>query len=135
MTEDVLEDNSRYEFENGIPADANDLEQDTAPTVWGRVTTLPFLTDAFSAAPGARARQDVGLDGLDDAGRADPAAARHGYASVPDPSADNFRHHLDPSYDQADTKMLGRYKNYNGMRATRPRTASSAPRPTPTRKT
>ncbi|OWP64985.1 cell surface protein SprA [Hymenobacter amundsenii] len=117
VSEDVLEDNSRYEFENGIPADANDLEQDTAPTVWGRVSKLPFLTDAFSATPGARARQDVGLDGVDDTGE---QGIEPRYTGVADPAADNFRHHLDPSYDQAGAKVLARYKDYNGTQGNSP---------------
>ncbi|MFD2787004.1 T9SS outer membrane translocon Sov/SprA [Hymenobacter rubripertinctus] len=117
VSEDVLSDNNQYEFENGIPADPNDLALETTPTPWGLASRRPFLTDAFSAAPGARVRQDVGLDGLNDGGE---QAKFAGYQAVPDPAADNFRHHLDPSYDQANAKILARYKNFNGMEGNSP---------------
>ena len=107
VSEDVLRDQNQHEFENGLPVDGN--LQDTRRTAWGRVTTQQFLTDAFNAAPGARAAQDVGLDGLNDTDEA--AFFRKVYD---DPSGDNFRHHLDPLYNQNGTQILGRYKNYNG---------------------
>ena len=117
VSEDVLADNNQYEFENGIPADPADIPLETTPTPWGLASKLPFLTDAFSATPGARARQDVGLDGIGDAGEQANVPA---YAAVPDPAADNFRHHLDASYDQSDAKILARYKNFNGMEGNSP---------------
>ena len=113
VSEDVLKDQNQHEFENGLPVDGN--IQDTEPTVWGRVTTQQFLTDAFNAAPGARAAQDVGLDGLNDSDEAD--FFQKVYA---DPSGDNFRHHLDPTYDQNNVGILGRYKNYNGYEGNSP---------------
>ena len=108
VSEDVLKDANQHEFENGLSSDP----QDTRATVWGRVTRQQFLTDAFSAAPGARAIQDVGLDGLSSS---DEQTFFTGiYGGLTDPSADDFRHHLDPFYDQVGAKILGRYKNYNG---------------------
>jgi cell surface protein SprA len=125
VSEDVLKDQNQHEFENGLPVttDPQDIADNSRDTDWGRVTRQQFLTDAFNAAPGARAAQDVGLDGLnDDAERAralptaTPPTPGFGsqFSGLPDPSADNFRHHLDPSYDQSNTKLLGRYKDYNG---------------------
>ena len=120
VSEDVLKDGNQHEFENGLPTtdDPQNVTDNSNPTVWGRVTRQQFLTDAFNAAPGARPRQDVGLDGVNDANERVQATLPAGYgaqfAGLPDPSADDFRHHLDPSYDQANTKILGRYKNYNG---------------------
>ncbi|WP_345110177.1 cell surface protein SprA [Hymenobacter algoricola] len=115
ISEDVLRDNAN-EFENGLPDGATITAQDVQATIWGQVTRQQFLTDAFSAAPGGRNQQDVGLDGLtDDAEKAFFAQANPAYGSIDDPSADNFRHHLDGGYDQTDTKILGRYKQYNGM--------------------
>ncbi|WBO83678.1 T9SS outer membrane translocon Sov/SprA [Hymenobacter yonginensis] len=110
VSEDVLRDNNQYEFENGLPTEDANVATDTRPTAWGRVTRQQFLTDAFSNAPGGRARQDVGLDGLTDT--EETAFFNKAYA---DPSGDNFRHHLDPFYDQNDVKLLGRYKQYNGL--------------------
>ncbi|ALW84557.1 cell surface protein SprA [Hymenobacter sedentarius] len=115
VSEDVLKDDNQHEFENGLPVtdDPQEIADNSKPTVWGRVTKQQFLTDAFNAAPGARARQDVGLDGVNDGNeRAQPQFGP--YTSLPDPSGDDFRHHLDASYDQANAKILGRYKNYNG---------------------
>ncbi|MBD2770088.1 cell surface protein SprA [Hymenobacter sp. BT664] len=115
VSEDVLKDNNLHEFENGLPIsdDPQEIDNNSNPTVWGRVTRQQFLTDAFNSAPGARQRQDVGLDGVNnDAERAKNYGPQ--YSSLPDPSGDDFRHHLDPSYDQANANILGRYKNYNG---------------------
>ena len=119
VSEDVLKDQNQHEFENGLPVPNTDSTNQTRLTPYGIVTRQQFLTDAFNATPGARAAQDVGLDGLNDAAeRAHATLPQSGYgpqfANLPDPSADDFRHHLDPSYDAANTKLLGRYKNYNG---------------------
>ncbi|WP_236050335.1 cell surface protein SprA [Hymenobacter negativus] len=124
VSEDALKDQNQHEFENGLPTttDPQDITDNSNPTVWGRVTRQQFLTDAFNAAPGARTAQDVGLDGLNDDNERAKAATSYGtqFAQLPDPSADNFRHHLDPSYDQSNTKLLGRYKDYNGYEGNSP---------------
>jgi cell surface protein SprA len=133
VSEDVLADQDQHEFENGLPtpADANP-QQLVTPTVWGQVTTQQFLTDAFNATPGARALQDVGLDGYNDAGEqaffANYGTTNPGITIDPryyngtfgDPSADNFRHYLDPSYDVGNTQLLGRYKNYDNYEGNSP---------------
>ncbi len=121
VSEDILADD-RYAFENGLPTTAGDL-QSTQETIWGRVTTQQFLTDAFTGVPGARQYQDIGLDGINDAD--ERTKFQTGFlnlipGAVPqsvlnDPSADNFLHHLDPFYDQQNAGILARYKNFNGM--------------------
>ncbi|WP_345073968.1 cell surface protein SprA [Hymenobacter fastidiosus] len=116
ISEDVLRDENQHEFENGLPDGASITAQDVRQTIWGTVTRQQFLTDAFSASPGGRVQQDIGLDGLtDDQEKAFFAQTSPQYGAIGDPSADNFRHHLDAAYDQADTKILGRYKQYNGL--------------------
>lgn len=116
ISEDVLRDDNQHEFENGLPDGASITAQDVRETIWGQVTKQQFLTDAFSASPDGRSRQDIGLDGLnDDEEKAFFARTSPQYAGIADPSADNFRHHLDGGYDQTNTKILGRYKQYNGM--------------------
>lgn len=125
ISEDVMKNAARYEFENGLPADGSD--QNTTFTPFGRSTNLSYLTDAFDTNGGARANQDVGLDGLqDDRERSffgdpnnNPLSAPK-YVTLPDPSADNFRHHLDESYLASDTKILGRYKQFNGYQGNSP---------------
>ncbi|MDB5235805.1 MAG: cell surface protein SprA, partial [Hymenobacter sp.] len=116
VSEDALKDGNQHEFENGLPTsdDPQEINDNSNPTEWGRVTRQQFLTDAFNAAPGARQRQDVGLDGVSDDNERAQTTYGAPYVGLPDPSGDDFRHHLDPSYDQANTKILGRYKNYNG---------------------
>ncbi|WP_223651330.1 cell surface protein SprA [Hymenobacter psoromatis] len=112
ISEDVLRDQGQHEFENGLPV-PGDPAGFTQPSPYGVVTTQQFLTDAFNATPGARASQDVGLDGLADADEQVFFNAIPGYGALADPSNDDFRHHLDPSYDAASTQLLGRYKNYD----------------------
>jgi cell surface protein SprA len=126
ISEDILDDNL-YSFENGLPTSGDNL-QNVKETIWGRITTQQFLTDAFSGIPGARQFQDVGLDGLDDAG--ERAFFRNSFLNlipggapqivVDDPTGDNFLHHLDPVYDQQNAGILARYKRYNGMQGNSP---------------
>ncbi len=109
ISEDVLRD-GQYEFENGLPTDDTPTTTNgTRPTEWGRVTRQQFLTDAFSSS--GRNQQDIGLEGLDDT----EETAFFGAAFGDDPSADNFLHHLDPTYDQNNVGILGRYKQFNGL--------------------
>lgn len=128
ISEDVIKDAARYEFENGLPPDGSTLN--TVETPFGRTTTLSYLTDAFDTSPNARGNQDIGLDGLKDADErayfgdptkpgGDPATAPI-YANVADPSADNFKHHLDESFTDQNIKILGRYKYYNGLEGNSP---------------
>ncbi len=112
VSEDVLRDQGQHEFENGLPV-PGDPAGGTQPTPYGVVTTQQFLTDAFNAAPGARTSQDIGLDGLANADEKVFYNNIAGYGALADPSNDDFRHHLDPSYDAANTQILGRYKNYD----------------------
>ncbi len=130
VSEDLLRDNNQQEFENGLPTpDQADTAGRARRTIWGRVGRQEFLTDAFSGAPGGRAAQDVGLDGYNDADEKSLLVARPNsnipavYGAIPDPSGDDFRYHLDPAYDSngpngtavaGGTKILGRYKDYNG---------------------
>ncbi len=133
VSEDVLRDN-QYAFENGLPTSGNNNLQNVTETIWGRITTQQFLTDAFTGVPGARQFQDIGLDGWDDAGEAD--FFRNSFLNlipgnppqtvVDDPSADNFLHHLDPIYDQQNAGVLARYKNFNGMDGNSPENSQFA---------
>ncbi len=127
VSEDVLKDGDQHEFENGLPVPGVDSTGQTRKTVWGQVTRQQFLTDAFNASPGARTAQDVGLDGVNDAGERALVQQSSGanaisptYANLSDPAGDDFRHHLDPSYDQNNSKILGRYKNYDGYEGNSP---------------
>ncbi|GAB2528685.1 T9SS outer membrane translocon Sov/SprA [Rufibacter soli] len=117
VSEDLLKD-QRYEFENGLPSDGS--RQATEATAWGRVTRNQFLTDAFDSEPSARPFQDIGLDGLNDNEEREFFQSLGIYGSLQDPSADNFKHHLDGDYDSRKIGVLGRYKNFNGMEGNSP---------------
>ena len=135
ISEDVIPDR-RHGFENGLPvndADLNDVEE----TEWGRVTTQQFLTDAFSAEDGARTKQDVGLDGLDDEGErfqfrdylaaVQPRLNATAFQRLQaDPSKDNFRYYLGGEQDDANRKILGRYFDFNGTEGNSPENAGTA---------
>ncbi|WP_299820029.1 cell surface protein SprA [uncultured Pontibacter sp.] len=121
VSEDVLQDNL-YSFENGLPTAADNL-QSIQETLWGRVTTQQFLTDAFTGVSGGRQFQDIGLDGLNDASERtyfqntflNQIPGTPPQIVLDDPSGDNFLHHLDASYDAQNAGILARYKNFNGM--------------------
>jgi cell surface protein SprA len=63
ISEDILRD-GRKSFEQGLPTTEQATNTDT--TVWGRVSTLQSLVNAFVNDPEARRFQDIGLDGLRD---------------------------------------------------------------------
>ncbi len=119
ISEDVLRDQGQHEFENGLPVPGGPPGT-TSPTPFGVVTNQQFLLDAFNATPGARASQDIGLDGLADPDEQVFFNRIPGYGALADPSNDDFRHHLDPSYDAANVQILGRYKNYDNYEGNSP---------------
>ncbi|WP_338814264.1 cell surface protein SprA [Bernardetia sp. Wsw4-3y2] len=135
ISEDVIPDR-RHGFENGLPvtdADLNDVEE----TIWGKVTNQQYLTDAFSAEDGARAKQDVGLDGLSDEDErfqfrdylaaVQPRLSAAAFQRLQaDPSKDNFRYYLGGDQDDANRKILGRYFDFNGTEGNSPENAGTA---------
>ncbi|WP_447640712.1 MULTISPECIES: T9SS outer membrane translocon Sov/SprA [Chitinophagaceae] len=125
VSEDILKDGKRF-YENGLSAPSTPSVEDSA-TTWGKVPLNPIqLTNAFSNTASDRPYQDVGFDGLNDAGeqkkRANylaQIASTFGANSpfylmaLADPSNDNYIWYRDPSFDQANSNILTRYKNYN----------------------
>ncbi|MBR5606795.1 MAG: cell surface protein SprA, partial [Bacteroidaceae bacterium] len=63
VSEDILKDGKKY-FESGMPVDGN--SQYFTETIWGRMPNTSSVTYAFNNEEGSRARQDVGLNGLND---------------------------------------------------------------------
>lgn len=133
ISEDYIPD-GRHGFENGLPT--NDTDRDTVRTDWGVVTRKPYLTNAFAAEPGARVRQDVGMDGLNDEGerqffrnylnqvrnRVSGAA----YSQIErDPSGDNFSYYLSEEATAQDLKVFDRYKFFNGTDGNSPEGAGT----------
>lgn len=135
ISEDVMKD-SRYTFENGFPIDSTVSARNpgTEQTVWGRVPTQQFVTNAFQS--GGRDRQDVGLDGL---GNTSERTRFQGYLNTirsrvtnpvamsaieQDPAGDDFKFYLGEEADQQQS-IVGRYKQYMGMENNSPENTST----------
>ena len=122
VSEDVLKD-SRKGFENGLPT--SELITDVDTTIWGRVSTLQSLVNAFDNNPTSRIYQDIGFDGLN---QTDEQTHFNEYLSelqsqvnndayqyaFNDPSSDDFHYYRGTDYDQQEVDILARYKKYNG---------------------
>ena len=122
ISEDILKD-GRKAMENGM-SPSGDLSQ-IDETNWGRVPRNQPVIQAFDNDPAARARQDIGLDGLGDAdergfhgdflsrmqGLLNPTAAQE---LANDPSGDNFQYFRGPELDNQQAGILKRYERFNG---------------------
>lgn len=127
IAEDIMKD-GRHAFENGLPADGDPAE--TSSNEWGRITKDQFLLPAFDNSASSRENQDVGLDGLkndDEAGFFNDRFLSRLNVSQnarneinQDVSGDLFQYYLDEKFDQADIKILERYKKFNGMEGNTP---------------
>ncbi len=110
ISEDVTRD-GKHGFENGLPREPGSSTGVTS-TNWGKVTTQPYLNNAFDSNPNSRASQDVGMDGLNNAEEKIKFPAT---TSLEDPSSDDFKYFLGADFDNKDAKILERYKNINGQ--------------------
>ena len=117
LSEELIPDGF-HGFENGLPEDGG--TEGTRQTPWGRVTTNPFLIDAFVNDVGARANQDVGLDGLSNEQEQSFDDYPPQFRLLDDPTADDFRYYLGSDFDNQDAKILERYKNFNGLEGNSP---------------
>ena len=116
ISEDLIPDR-RHSFEQGLPTDGS--ERGVVETPWGRVTTSPFVTQAFENNPTSRSNQDVGLDGLSNErersffqeylSRLPPTTS----SKIEDVSADNFSFYLGDKFDARSASILERYKYFN----------------------
>ena len=132
ISEDVLRDGKRF-FENGITGLNTKATEDSSGK-WGKAPANPIqVTQAFSNDPADRELQDAGFDGLiNDAETRkfqqylNSLATNFGTNSaiyqnaVSDPSRDDFKNYRDGTYDQSQTKILGRYKNINNPQGNSP---------------
>jgi cell surface protein SprA len=141
ISEDVIPD-ERYNFENGLPIVDKKLGENIEQTIWGHAPKSQYLINAFSNEAGARAKQDVGYDGLSNeeeraffkdfldrlpASLTEEAKAR----IMEDPSGDDFKFFLGADLDDAGLKVLQRYKNYIGMEGNSPESLGNATAITP----
>ncbi len=104
ISEDILKD-GRKQYENGLPEVGATIPG--FQTNWGQVPSSQSLVYAFDSNEANRNLQDVGFDGLDDAGE---ALKFTDFAGQSDPSADNYNFYLN-----ATGSVIERYKNYNGF--------------------
>lgn len=129
VSEDVIKDRAKS-FENGLPSDPNAPSQ-TRETDLAVVPTGRTLNNAFVNDEGARQLQDIGLDGMNDAKEQEffkPILDSLGGFLTPqameqiflDPSGDNYLFHSSAAFDGAQTPVLERYKNINGMQGNSP---------------
>lgn len=136
VSEDILRDGRKF-FENGLPVD--DDPSKTENTAWGRVPKVQSTVMAFDNDPNNRAKQDVGLDGLNSESEAaffssyiSSLSATVGGSSPAveqarqDPSSDDFRYFRSSKYDEAHTGILERYKFFNNTEGNSPTTEQSS---------
>ena len=123
VSEDILKDGKKY-FESGMPVDGNN--QYWTEGLWGRVPNTTSVTYAFNNERGARARQDVGLNGLSDTEEQQFATYSQYLQTIQgkvnaqvfdsifaDPANDNYHYYRGTDYDVAKTSILNRYKRIN----------------------
>ncbi len=147
VSEDVMRD-GQMSFENGLPLDPNNPQGlNTDETAWGRVPTTQSIVNAFDNTTNSNRTQDVGYDGLNDAGEReffseflDRIAALPGVSQEvlnqldADPSTDNFRFFRGQAFDNQNADVLARYKSFNGFEGNSVTTQDS-PEPYPTQAT
>ena len=123
MSEDILKDGKKY-FESGMPVDGN--PQYFTEGYWGRIPNSSSVTYAFNNEAGSRARQDVGLNGLNDdeerlfglyanyltqiQGKVSQSVFDSIYA---DPANDNYHYYRGTDFDNLQMSILNRYKRIN----------------------
>jgi cell surface protein SprA len=132
ISEDIMRD-GKHAFENGLPIDANLTSGGVTKNDWGYVTTQQYLNSAFHNDPGSRPNQDVGLDGASTEVETkifsdfiNSVAGPAQNIVLQDPAADNFRHFLNPQYDQEPAAgILQRYKDFSGLENNSPVSGNS----------
>ena len=123
ISEDILKDGNKS-YESGMGLDASSATYST--NNWGRWATQSAVTYAFNTSSGMRARQDVGLNGLNSEEEAtfpsyqnylsqiqnkvEPAV----YDSIArDPAGDDYHYFRGSDYDEKRTSILDRYLRIN----------------------
>jgi cell surface protein SprA len=122
ISEDFMRD-GKHAFENGLPADGDTTSFNVSSNNWGYVTNKQYLNNAFDNNPDGRPFQDVGLDGANNSYERNKFSGFLNSLLNPtlrqlvseDPTADDFKYFLDPSYDDDQSGILERYKMFNGL--------------------
>ena len=120
VSEDILRDGKKF-YESGMPVDGTGSFSETQ---WGKIPIQHTQTYAFATTSGARAKQDVGLNGLNDdeervyGAYADFLMQAHVNDSVrqawtADPANDNYHYFRGSDLDERKASILERYKRIN----------------------
>lgn len=140
ISEDILRDGKKA-FEHGLPVSAADQGR-VDSTVWGYVPKTTSTVVAFSNETGARAMQDVGLNGLNSEQEKNwPAYKQYlielerrvspdvwnrwesdRFSPRNDPAGDDFHYYRGSDFDREEVPILERYKHYNGTEGNSPAT-------------
>ena len=129
VSEDVLRDGKKF-YESGMPVDGS---SSFTTTQWGKIPTQSTVTYAFATSSGARAKQDVGFNGLTDEeektfgsyqefltaaqARVTGSALE---AIMADPANDDYHYFRGSDFDNARTPILERYKRINNPQGNSP---------------
>ena len=127
ISEDILKDGKKA-YESGLPIDGNMsyIEE----TAWGYVPKTNSITYAFNNEGGARSKQDLGLNGLNDEQEKTYGSYMNFWnelnagalAGLPDtvrlqlledPANDNYHYFRGSDYDRQQVSVLDRYKRIN----------------------
>lgn len=135
VSEDVLRDGKKF-YESGLPIDDN--QQYFEETIWGRVPTSTSVTYAFNNEGGARARQDVGLNGLPSSQERNYKAYQEYLTAIQgkvspevfdsiaaDPAGDDYHYYRGTDFDRRRVGILERYKRINMPEGNSPDTDNS----------
>ena len=150
VSEDILRDGKKS-FEHGLPLTENEATQ-IETTAWGRIPRTTSTVVAFANETGARAKQDVGLDGLSTEqewmfeyegkkpyadyvstlrGKVDAAVLamweEDMFSPINDPAGDNYHYYRGDDFDRAETPVLLRYKRVNGTEGNSPEMRETDP--------
>ena len=140
ISEDILRDGKKA-FEHGLPVSAADQGRIDS-TIWGYVPRTTSTVVAFSNETGARAMQDVGLNGLNSEQEKNWPAykqyltelqtrvsadvwsrwADERFSPRNDPAGDNFHYYRGTDFDEEEVPILERYKHFNGTEGNSPAT-------------
>ena len=129
VSEDILRDGKKF-YESGMPVDGTG---NFTTTQWGKIPVQATQTYAFATTSGAREKQDVGFNGLND----DEERAFESYAPfnsfvqslandslrqawTADPANDDYHYFRGSDFDAAQTSILDRYKRINNPQGNSP---------------
>ncbi len=132
VSEDILLDGKKF-YESGMPV--TDAEAGNVTTTqWGKVPVQNTITYAFATSEGARAKQDVGFNGLNDEEeqqwpqyqdflnyvKANVTSAEARDSILNDPAGDNYHYFRGTDWDDRRTGILERYKYINNPQGNSP---------------